>query len=237
VTGYQRRVPRDLKARRRLIAPARIVADYLRRSPGTFIWLAILLVTTLIMRNLPPHAQQRVIEWHSTNVHQLTRDPVRVLISSALWLDGGHWWPYVILYGLFHAPAERWLGSLRWLAVVVVAHVGATYISEGIVAYRIDHGLAPASERFVDDIGVSYALAGVQGVLSYLITPLWRYAYIVGVAGFYLLDLAEHPDFTAVGHISAVLLGLICYPLTVGREGEWDPLVTARWAWSLRRRD
>lgn len=241
MTGYQDRVPQDRvpqdrSPRRWLRAAARIVVQYVRRSPGTFVWLAILLVTTVIMRQLSPSTQQRVIEWHSTNVHQLSRDPVRVLISSALWLDGGHWWPYVILYSLFHAPAERWLGSLRWLAVIVVAHVGATYISEGIVAYRIDHGLAPASERFVDDIGVSYALAGVQGVLTYLIVPPWRYAYLVGVAGFYLLGLVQQPDFTAVGHISAVLLGLVCYPLTVSRAGELDPLVTARWAWSRLRR-
>ena len=236
MTGYQDRVPRDRPPCGRLSTAARAVADYVRGAPGTFIWLVILLVTTLIMHHLPPHAQHRVIEWHSTNLHQLARDPVRVLISSALWLDGGHWWPYVFLYGLFHAPAERWLGSLRWLAVALIAHVGATYVSEGIVAYRIDHGLAPVSDRFVDDIGVSYALAGIQGVLSYVIATPWRYAYMIGLIGFYLVSLIEHADFTACGHMSAVLLGLACYPLTLGRAGSWDPLVTARWAWSLRRR-
>jgi hypothetical protein len=202
--------------------------DYLSRSPGTFVWLTILLVTTLITRNLSPRAQAHIIEWHSTNLHQLARDPVRVLITSALWIDGGHWWPYVFLYALFHAPAERWLGTLRWLVVLLIAHIGATYLSEGVVAYRISHGLAPASERFIDDIGVSYALAGIQGVLVYYLTSPWRYLYAAVLLVFYAYSLIDHPSFTAVGHMSALLLGLACYPLTVGRSGSFDPPHAAR---------
>ncbi len=97
----------------------------------TYIWLAILLVTSVVMRNLPPDVLAQVLGDRSTNLHHLAEDPVRVLISSAFWLAGGGWITYFISFNVFHVPAERWLGTLRWLWVVVIAHVGATYISEG----------------------------------------------------------------------------------------------------------
>ena len=201
-------------------------------------WLAVLLLTTIVMNQFSPGFRRRFVLHHSTNLHELSHNPVRVLIQSALWLDGGHWWPYLILYSLFHAPAERWLGTARWLVVVVVSHVGATYISQSIVYYDIRHGTAPASAAFIPDIGVSYALAGVEGVLTYLITPPWRYAYatvLIAYHGYPLLDNSGYRAFTDVGHFTALLLGLACFPLTRGRAGSWDPLVSARSVWAWRR--
>ena len=211
---------------------------YVRSAPGTFIWLAILLVNNIVIHQFSPAFRERFILHHSTNLHELSHNPVRVLISSALWLDGGHWWPYLIVYSLFHAPVERWLGTKRWLIVVIVSHVGATYISEGIVDYDIRHGTAPASAAFIPDIGVSYALAGVQGVLAYLITPPWRYFYatvLIVYYGYPVLNDRGYTAFTDVGHLTALLLGLACFSLTRGREGSWNPSLSARSAWAWLR--
>ena len=201
---------------------------YVRRAPGTFVWLAILLVTTGILTHLAPQIRTRWILHRSTNLHELSHDPFRVLVSSALWIDGGHWWPYFVLYNLFHVPAERWLGTLRWLAVAALAHVGATYISQSIVYFEIRHGTMPPSAAFIPDIGVSYALAGVEGVLTYLIAAPWRYLYAAGLVAYYGEALVDGHTFTDVGHFTALLLGLACYPLTVSRPGRWDPMDTAR---------
>lgn len=209
-------------------AAARSAWAYVRRAPGTFIWLAILLVTTAILAHLTPQIRTRWILHRSTNLHELSHNPIRVLISSALWIDGGHWWPYLILYNLFHVPAERWLGTLRWLAVAAVSHVGATYISQSIVYFEIRHGTAPASDAFIPDIGVSYALAGVEAVLTYLIAAPWRYLYIAALLAYYGDALIDGRTFTDVGHFTALLLGLACYPLTGSRPGRWDPMDTVR---------
>jgi hypothetical protein len=211
---------------------------YVRRAPGTYVWLAVLLVTTGIVRHVSPEFADGILQKRSTNIEYLSRDPVRVLITSALWIAGGGWLLYFLLYNLFHVPVERWLGTLRWLLVVLVAHVGATYLSEGVLLWAIDHGHAPESARYTLDYGVSYALAGVEAVLTYLVVPPWRYVYLAGVLLFYGSALVHGRTFTDVGHFSAVLLGLACYPLTRGRStaavgGPFDPVALLR---RLRRR-
>lgn len=213
--------------RLKALGAARRVWAYVRSAPGTYIWLAVLLVTTIVMRQFSPHYEHRFVLHHSTNLHELSHNPVRVLISSALWIDGRHWWPYLILYTLFHAPAERWLGTVRWLAVAAISHVGATYISQSVVYYDIRHGTAPQSAAFISDIGVSYALAGVEGVLTYLIPSPWRYVYVVVLLGYYaepILRNSGYTGFTNIGHFTALLLGLACFPMTRGRDRRgWLP--------------
>lgn len=217
-----------MAVRERLHRSASAVWAYLRRAPGTFIWLAILLVTTIISRYLPDDVLQSVLGDRSTNLHHLREDPWRVLVTSAFWLAGGPWASYLLLYNIFHVPAERWLGTLRWAAVCVIAHVGATYLSEGVLYWAIRHGDAPASSVNTLDVGVSYALAGVTAVLVYRIAPPWRYLYAAGVVVFFLVPVVTNRTFTDVGHLSAALIGFACYPLTRARHGVWDPVASVR---------
>ncbi|MEU2425135.1 rhomboid-like protein [Streptomyces sp. NPDC007851] len=199
---------------------------YVRSAPGTYVWLAILFVTTVALHHMSPEFEQQFLRQRSTNLRELSDNPVRVLIASAMWIDGGHWVPYALLYTVFHAPAERRLGTLRWLAVCVLAHVLATLISEGALLQGIHAGLAPHSAVNTLDIGVSYALAGVIGVLTYGIATPWRYPYAVIVLLVYGLPLTESPGFTDLGHFVAVLIGLACYPLARGRGKAWNPKET-----------
>jgi hypothetical protein len=78
--------------------------------------------------------------------------------------------------------------------VGLVCHVGATYLSEGYLYWRIQE--AVSSPRLIDarDIGVSYFVFGIS--------------------------LAVKHDFTQLGHFSALLIGLACYPLTRSRRRE-----------------
>jgi hypothetical protein len=104
-----------------------------------------------------------------------------VLIQSLLWIDGQYWWPYLVVFTLFLAPAERWLGRLRWLVV------------------------------------------GIVGVLTYHIPPRWRWAYVVAAVVVFGVSLAVKRDFTQLGHFSALLIGLGCYPLTRSRRRQAAP--------------
>ncbi|MFE7134144.1 rhomboid-like protein [Streptomyces sp. NPDC057638] len=199
------------------------VLSFVRGAPGTYIWLAVLLVTTVLMHHMNPQFETDFLRRRSTNIHELSTNPVRVLISSALWIDGGGWLLYAVLYTVFHAPAERWLGTLRWLTVAASAHVLATLLSEGALLWAIRHGLAPQSSVNTLDIGVSYALAGVIAVLTYHITPPWRYVYLAGVLVVYGAPLITGRTFTDLGHFTSVLIGLACYPLTRHRGPAWNP--------------
>ncbi|MEV6755001.1 rhomboid-like protein [Streptomyces sp. NPDC051214] len=194
-------------------APTRARA-YVRTAPGTYIWLAALFVTTVAMHHMSPEFEKDFLLQRSTNIHELSQNPVRVLVASAFWIDGGTWLSYALLYTLFHATAEHWLGTARWLAVAAGAHVGATLISEGVLALAIRHGAAPTSAVNTLDVGVSYALAGVVAVLTYWVPSPWRYAYLLIVLTVYGTPLITGRTFTDLGHFTAVLIGLACHPLT-----------------------
>lgn len=189
---------------------------YIRSAPGTYVWLAVLFVTTVALHHMSPEFEEEFLRQRSTNIHELSSNPVRVLIASAMWIDGGHWLPYVVLYSVFHAPAERWLGTARWLSVCAAAHVLATLISEGALLWGIRHGMAPASAVNTLDIGVSYALAGVIAVLVYRIRAPWRYVYGFAVLVVYGVPLVTGRTFTDLGHFAAVLIGFGCWPLAGG---------------------
>jgi hypothetical protein len=201
------------------------VIRYLTTAPLTFSWLAVLLATTLVQHSLSRKMLREVLVHGSTNLHHLAADPIRVLISSLFWIDGYHWWPYAVVFCIFLAPAERWLGSLRWLVAGLVAHIVATYVSEGFLYWQIHE--AAASPRLINtrDIGVSYFVVGIIGLLTYHIARPWRWVYIGGAVGVFTIALTVKPGFTAVGHLCALAIGLCLYPLTRGRRdrSEWNP--------------
>ncbi|MGW4094415.1 rhomboid-like protein [Nocardia sp. NPDC004750] len=198
--------------------------QYVRTAPWTFAWLAVLLGTTIIQHLVPRGDLERLLGERSTNLRHLESDPVHVLVTSLLWIDGYFWLPYCVLFCVFHAPAERWLGALRWAIVGLGAHVGATYLSEGILALAIRHGYADPGMIDVRDIGVSYFLAAIIGVLTYHVARPWRWLYLGAVLVWFAIPLLIHPTFTGIGHFSALLIGLAAFPLTRGRTApDWNP--------------
>jgi Rhomboid-like protein len=201
---------------------------FISGAPLTYGWLLVLTITTVVQNELPGRQLHSVLLHRSTNIHALGRDPLDVLFSSLLWIDGRSLEPYLLLFTLFLAPAEHWLGHLRWLTVGLTAHILATYISEGILYFAIEEH--DASERLVHarDIGVSYFLVGLMAVLTYHIARPWRWGY-VGVLfvifGFPLLTMDPHElNFTAIGHFASVLIGLCFYPMAQERKRPpWNP--------------
>lgn len=194
---------------------------YVHSAPLTYLWLAVLLVTTVIQALAGRKLHTMLLE-QSTNLHHLATDPLEVLFASLLWIDGKDWAPYLVLFTLFLAPAERWLGHLRWLTVGLTAHIGATYLSEGVLYLLINLHQEAEWLTYARDIGVSYFLVGVMAVLTYHIAVPWRWLYLAGLVLIFTVPLALHPDFTAIGHVAAILIGLCCYPLTQHATREAD---------------
>ncbi|MER6772683.1 rhomboid-like protein [Streptomyces bacillaris] len=204
----RRRSRRALSAVRRWIVTA----------PGTYIWLAVLFVTTVLLHRTTPAFEDGTSGGISDGSSGgPSWDPVRPLISGVLWIDGGHWLPYAVLFTVFHATAEHWLGTLRWLAVAVLAHVLAVLLGEGVLGWAVRYGDASPSAGNTLEVGVSYALAGVVAVLTYRVPHPWRYVYAFAVLVFYGVPLAaDGRTVTDLGHVTAVLTGLACYRLTRG---------------------
>ncbi|MFF0964461.1 rhomboid-like protein [Streptomyces sp. NPDC003703] len=204
----------------------RAVVAYVRAAPGTYVWLTVLFVTTVALHRMSPSFEADFLRQRSTNIHELSDNPVRVLLASAMWIPSGRWLPYAVLYTVFHAQAERWTGTVRWLAVCAAAHVLATLISEGALLWAIRRGVAPASAVDTLDVGVSYALAGVVAVLTYRIRRPWRYPYAAAVLLFFGVPLLTGRTFTDLGHFTAVLIGLACRPLATGPGKTRNPKET-----------
>jgi tRNA(Arg) A34 adenosine deaminase TadA len=194
------------------------VRGYVRSAPLTYAWLVVLAATTAVQHSLSVRVLRSLLQSTSTNLHHLASDPIRVLVNSLLWIDGKYWWPYLVIFTLFLAPAERWLGHLRWLVVGLICHIGATYTSEGFLYWTIQE--ARISLRLVDarDVGVSYFVVGIAGVLFYRIPRRWRWLYLATLVLIAIGGVALRPNFTSVGHLCALLLGLACYPLTRRRR-------------------
>lgn len=216
------------------------VWHFVTSAPLTYTWLIALLVTTIIQIELPGRQLHGMLLHKSTNIQGLRAlgtDPLDVLFSSLLWIDGKNLEAYLLLFTLFLAPAEHWLGQLRWLTVGLTSHILATYISEGILYYAIEEH--EASQRLVQarDIGVSYFLVGVMAVLTYHISRPWRWGYLgvlFVIFGFPLLTMDRHElNFTAIGHFAAILIGLCFYPMA--RERKRPSLNPANLKPALRR--
>ncbi len=226
----------EVRARLRRMGIA--VWHFVTGAPLTYGWLFVLMLTTLIQHALPRRQLHRMLLHHSTNIHGLARDPLDVLFSSLLWIDGRNLEPYLLLFSLFLAPAEHWLGHLRWLTVGLTSHILSTYISEGLLYFAIEE--RTAAERMVNarDSGVSYFLVGVMAELAYHIARPWRWGYL-GVMflifGFPLLTMDRiELNFTAIGHFTSVLIGLCFYPIAHAKGGR--QLNPARIRPAFRRR-
>lgn len=206
---------------------ARWAWAYVRRAPGTYVWLLVLAANTFVLQLMSEPTRHYFLVHHSTNLVELHHHPLRVLVVSALWTERPSFLSWFVLFNLFHVPVERWLGTLRWLLVVGFAHVLATLISEGVVAYGIDHGALPAHMAHTIDIGVSYGVAGAAGVLTWRVARPWRWLYLAGLLVFFTVALVRERDFTAIGHLSAALIGVSAQPFTQGRA-VWDPAPAAR---------
>lgn len=210
-----------------LAARPRMVG-YVRSAPLTFGYLGILFVTSWVLATAQGKLADRLLLSASTNLHQLSRDPVRVLVASAFWLSGtGAIVVWAVLLAVVVAPVERRIGSWRTGLVFAVGHVGATLITAAGLwtALRLD-----AVERSVvtaQDVGASYGLLAVAGALTYLLVPRLRLPYatalVVAFGGFAAFDRT----FTDFGHLIALLLGLACFRL-VRRVSALPPIGTRR---------
>ncbi len=192
----------------------RWLRGWIASAPGTYVWLLLLAVTALQFQQLPQRMRHIVLHVDSTNLFQLAHHPLHALVLSALWTQASALPTYLVLFNIVHAPVERWLGTARWLAVVVLAHVGATLVSEAAVWVAIRAGLDPQRMQYTLDVGVSYGLGGAAGVLGYRLPGRWRLAYLVVALSYLAGRVLLFRTFTDIGHLAAFAIGLACLPLT-----------------------
>lgn len=190
----------------------------MRRAPLSLAWLLVLLATTRIQRSAGRLGSRRLQREHSTNLHRLRTEPSRVLATSLFWLDDRKWWPYVPVFVVVVAPAERRLRWWRWLLVGLGAHVTGTYAGQEYLRQMIRMRRAPRRLVAARDVGVSYFVFGTAGALTGYVRRPWRSRCQLAAVAVLACNVAIRPTFTEVGHLTAFLVGLAATPLAPDRE-------------------
>ena len=195
----------------------------IRSAPATSLYPLLLAATTSLLSFSGGRFDDRLALALSTNLHQLGRVPVRVLVGSAFWLDG---WTSLVLWSALVAivfvPFERRLGWRRTVLAFTAGHVGATLVvAVGLwIALRI--GSIDPSVEYARDVGLSYGFLAVTATATYLLAPLLRVPYAGLLVAYVIFDAATSTTFTTLGHVLAVAIGLACYPLArrpgIGQE-------------------
>ncbi|MDR3662499.1 MAG: hypothetical protein P4L86_19320 [Mycobacterium sp.] len=178
----------------------------IRLVPATLAYAAILVIAAAFVGALDPHAQETVVSGMSTNLHNLASGRLDTLIGSAFVAGGGMgiWLPGMVC---LLASGELAWRSGRLVVVFAVGHVGATLIVAAGLAVAIRIGLLPVSLMGADDVGVSYGAAAVLGALTATLPRRMQPAWVGWWLGTALLT-ASTLDFTAVGHVVALALGM-----------------------------
>jgi hypothetical protein len=191
---------------------------YVRRSPATFAYAGIIAVTTWVVAGLSSTQSANLLRSQSTNLHNLHRHPLDVLFRSAFWSGTSTLLTVTALLVLVLAPAEVWLGTARLIFVFATGHVGATLVT----AFALSRGHFgspgdPGVARTID-VGVSYGVLCVAGVLTYRLPRPWIILYaalLLSVLGLFAFVVGR--TFTDFGHFVALVIGLSNYPLVRSR--------------------
>lgn len=191
-------------------------------APFTHAYLVVLLTSTLLLRHVSSRVAERLLAASSTDVAHLSRDPARVLVTSALWLPGRFWLPYALVFLLVLAPLERRFGVGRAVLVFLSGHVLATLLTELPIAAAIAlHWLGPASAHRLD-VGVSYGTFAAVGAFAGSLSNRRAAAVLLAAVVTIVVPAGLAPGMTTYGHLLALTVGTAWWPrLYRRRAGFW----------------
>lgn len=201
-------------------------ATAVRRFPGDWAaltYLGLFVAGQAAFLALGASGRAAFLRVASTSVENLTHDPLGCLVLSAF-VTGGDvagtltWLPLIAI-GL--AGAIRAVGTWRTVAVAAAAHVAGTFVSEGLVGWRVFSGVLPDSFRHMTDVGPSYVVVSALA-LALLCLPwskrdrrawTWR---ILATGGMLALIFPgqifaglTHLDVAALGHVTAIAVAAL----------------------------
>jgi hypothetical protein len=171
-------------------------------------YAGVVVVVAVALRVVPGMPTEELVLDSSTNLDNLRHTPLLVLAASAFVVAPawGLWIlvPLVVAFG----AAQRRLGRVATVLGAAVGHVGATLLVAALLAVGIDDGRLDPGVARAPDVGVSYGLAAVAGLLAARVPARGRPWYVLGLLAVCAGPLLLSPTFTDVGHVVAALLGL-----------------------------
>jgi len=186
---------------------ARAAFGIVRGSDLALGYGAVVVLTAVLLALLPDRQAHQAVLDTSTNLANLRSHPVVVLLASAFVVSAlpGLWLvPFLMLA---YAAAQRWVGRVPVVVVALIGHVGATLFTAVLLVAGVTHGRLAASVAHQPDVGVSYGLACVAGLLTARVPRRWKLPYAAVLVAFFVVPLLVRPTFTDVGHTVALGTG------------------------------
>jgi len=197
-----------------------------RRDAFAWVYLACYLAVEVVWVLLTPGAQATLTAWASTNVANLEHEPIGPLALSAF-VGPGYLlvWPVLIALAVF--GANRAFGTAGTALTCAAGQMVGSLVSEGIVAYRVDVGQLPVTDRYLTDVGPSYVVVSAIVIAAMRGTWLARAAaaldFAVLVVGGHIFGGLSHLDVSAVGHLTALITATAAVTLTLARRSRAVP--------------
>jgi len=183
------------------------VTSYVRAAPFTFAYLGVLLATTAVLAASSRHGRTMLLRASSTNLDHLAHEPLRVLVASALWLQGFSIVTWALLFVVVLAAVERALGTRRALAVFAAGHVGATLLVALGLWIGIRAGVLRPGLDATIDVGVSYGFAAAAAAFTFLLPRRARPVYAAALVGYLVFRLVAGHTYSDAGHLVALAIG------------------------------
>jgi len=178
-----------------------------RRSDVAIVYAGIVTIVAVILSLVPDRVHDSLVLSSSTNLENLREHPLLVLAVSAFVVASwASLWQIPFLM-LAYATAQRWVGRVATIFVAGLGHVGATLFVSVLISSGITHGQLARSVARTSDVGVSYGLACVAAFIASQVPHRWRLLYLAVVLTYFVGPLLLSPNFTYVGHVTALALG------------------------------
>lgn len=185
---------------------------FLRSAPGTYTYLFVLIITTWVLQTSSSKIAEELLLERSTNLHQLIRDPMRVLFGSAFWVAStGELLFSLLAFSLVATAVERWIGTARTAAVFFFGHVGATLMVAFWLWASLNFTVVKSPTTSARDVGSSYGLAALAALLTYRAPSPKRWIYVVSIVLLIGITVSLDPSFTNWGHLFAFTIGFLSY--------------------------
>jgi hypothetical protein len=207
-----------------------------RTTPFAFVYVALLAAGSIVLSLLDTGDHDAVLRFSSTDVDHLSKHPMFVLVTSALWVDGVvDCVLAVLVLGIVATVLERRIGT-RWVvAIFASGHVGATLLTEGSVAFGVHYGILPSTAASRLDVGVSYGLAAMLGATAGLLPRPARTIGVLGGWAYLGWPIASGLDMTSWGHVIALGIGVSWWPWLRRHEVRERDAVGMMEQWSMPR--
>ncbi|MFF7727300.1 rhomboid-like protein [Streptomyces sp. NPDC008001] len=210
--------PPPARARRvlRALTPGRILRALPTPlgTPFTFCYGLVLLATAVYADLGDEATVNQLLRDSSTDAAHLAEQPLVVLLASALWIAGGLYSLYGILFVLVVSALERRTGGARTAGVFLLGHVLATLATELPVAGAVAAGQLPEASLHRLDYGISFGVMACTGALAGLLGQRAKRTVLALAFLMCAQDLVEFADpLASWGHPIALLTGMACWGL------------------------